>query len=74
MADIVIINAATGERIEREFTPEERAQREKDIAEWEKRQVAEETERAAREAARASALTKLAALGLTEEEAAAIIK
>jgi F0F1-type ATP synthase epsilon subunit len=74
MADVVIVNAATGERIERDFTDEERAQRDKDVAEWEKRKAAEEKERAAKEAARESALAKLTALGLTEAEAASIIK
>lgn len=74
MPDVVQVNVATGERIERDFTPEERAQREKDQAEWEKRQAAQTAAIVAREAARDSALAKLAALGLTEEEAAAIIK
>ncbi len=32
MADIVIINAQTGEVVERDFTPEERAQRDADEA------------------------------------------
>lgn len=41
MADIVEINAATGERIERDFTPEELAQREADQAEHAIRQAAE---------------------------------
>ena len=73
MADIMIIDAATGEVTERDFTPEEIAQREADQA-----AAAEaEAERAAAEAsaiaARASAFAKLAALGLDEAELNAIV-
>jgi hypothetical protein len=68
MADVFIINAATGERTKRDFTPEELAQREKDQA---AAQIAAD-EAAAKEAAKASALAKLEALGLTADEAQAI--
>ena len=69
----VEVNCDTGEVIERPLTADEIAQREVDaaaaaIAEAE-RIAAEE----AKEAAKASALAKLTALGLTEEEALAII-
>ena len=73
MPDITIINAQTGERIERDFTPEELAQREADAA----AAAVVEAERAAvveaAAAARASAMGKLAALGLDEAEVAAIV-
>ena len=58
---------------ERPLTPEEIAQREADAA----AAAAAEAERIAAEeakaAAKASAIAKLAALGLTEEEAAALV-
>lgn len=67
-----IINVRTGEINERELTEQERAER-ADIwsAEVERVKSANDEE-AAKEAARQSALAKLAALGLTEDEIAAI--
>jgi len=67
MADILIINAATGERIERDFTPEELAQREKDQAEA---AVAEQeaADKAVADAqARADAIAHAKSLGFTDE-------
>ena len=61
----VILDASTGEVIEREFTPEE-------VAEFEANQEAKVAEEQARASTRTSALAKLAALGLTEEEIAAL--
>ena len=72
MPDIIEVNAVTGEVIERDFTPEEAAQRAKDLADWEEAKQIAADEAAAKEAAKASALAKLQALGLTEAEAAAI--
>lgn len=72
MSDVLEINVPTGERIERDFTPEEAAQRAKDQAEAEAAAQAAADEAAAKEAAKASALAKLQALGLTTEEAQAI--
>ena len=72
MFDILEIDAITGERIERDFTPEELAQRAKDQADAEAAAQAAADEAAAKEAAKASALAKLEALGLTTEEAQAI--
>jgi hypothetical protein len=72
MSDVLEINAATGERIERNFTAAEKKQRDKDIAEATAAAQAAADEAAAREAAKASALAKLQALGLTADEAAAI--
>ena len=69
----VIVNCETGQVEERPLTPEEIAQREADAA----AAAAAEAERVAAEeakaAAKASAIAKLAALGLTEEEAAALV-
>ena len=69
----VEVNCATGEVVERPLTQEEIAQREADAA----AAAAAEAERVAAEeakaAAKASALAKLAALGLTGEEAAALL-
>lgn len=72
MSDVLEINVPTGERIERDFTPEELAQRAKDLAAGEAAEQAAADEAAAKEAAKASALAKLQALGLTTEEAQAI--
>jgi DNA-binding NarL/FixJ family response regulator len=61
----VILDASTGEVVEREFTAEE-------ITEFETNQAAKLADETAKIAARQSALAKLAALGLTEEEIAAL--
>jgi DNA-binding NarL/FixJ family response regulator len=63
-----IFDASTGETVERPFTTDEIAQREIDIAEAEARQA----EADAKVTARESALAKLAALGLTADEVAAL--
>ena len=72
MADVIEIDAQTGAVVERDFTPEELAQREADAA----AAAAAEAERAAAEQAKAdakaSALAKLQTLGLTEDEALAL--
>lgn len=65
---ILEINAQSQTVIERDPTAEELAQREIDAAEYEAKQSAE----LAREEAKASAEAKLAALGLTSEEIAAL--
>lgn len=57
----------------RDATPEEVAQRDADLVAFEAERVAREQEIAEREATRASARAKLEALGLTEEEAKAIV-
>ena len=70
---ILIVNAATGEVVERDRTPAEQAQYETDQA----AAVVAEQERADAEAervaARESATVKLAALGLNDAEIKAII-
>lgn len=74
MSDMIAVevDCSTGNITERPLTAEEIAQREADAAAY----AAAEAERIAAEeakaAAKASALAKLAALGLTEEEAAAL--
>jgi DNA-binding NarL/FixJ family response regulator len=64
----LIVDAATGESYERPLTAEEIADREVMALEAEARKAEEE----AKVAARQSALAKLAALGLSEEEIAAL--
>ena len=64
----VIFDAATGEITERPLTAEEIAEREAMHAEAQARQA----EQDAKAAARVSALAKLAALGLTADEVAAL--
>lgn len=73
MSDVLEINVLTGERIERDFTPEELAQREADAAAEQARLAAEQAAADVVAAARASAVAKLAALGLDESEVAALI-
>jgi DNA-binding NarL/FixJ family response regulator len=64
----VIFDATTGQVTERPFTADEIAQRQLDVAEAEARQAEAEAKATARE----SALAKLAALGLTADEVAAL--
>jgi hypothetical protein len=61
----VIVDVSTGIVIERELTAEEASERESVLSEL-------KTLTEASQAARTSALAKLAALGLTEEEIAAL--
>ena len=68
MPDVTEIDAITGIVIERDYTPEELEQRAKDAIVYAER----EAEIAAKEAAKASALAKLSALGLTEDEVRSI--
>lgn len=68
----LIVDCSTGEQYEVELTDEQISQLEIDRANWEAQRAAEEAAAAAKAQAKASALAKLAALGLTEEEAAAI--
>jgi hypothetical protein len=70
--DVVEVDALTGERIERDFTPAERAQRDIDIAAQAAAKQAAEAAEAAQVAAQESAITKLAALGLTADEITAV--
>lgn len=64
----VIFDAATGEVTERPLTADEIAEREL----WQTEAEARQAEAEAKVAARESALAKLAALGLTADEVAAL--
>jgi len=70
----LVINCETGVTEEVELTADEIAQAEADAQAFAAEQAARQAELDAKEAARQSALAKLAALGLTAEEAEAIIK
>lgn len=70
MPDVVVIDAATGEVIERDFTPEELAQREADQAAAALAEMEAEADRQAKAAARAALLDRL---GITEDEAALLL-
>ena len=67
MTDILVINAQTGERIERDFTPEEAAQRAKDQAEAEAAVQAAADKETADAAARDAAIAHAKSLGFTDE-------
>ena len=68
----LIVDCSTGETTEVELTAEEIAQREADAIAFAEQKAQEETEAEAKAEAKASAIAKLAALGLTEDEAKAI--
>lgn len=68
------VNCTTGEVTERPLTAEEISQREAEAVVWAEQRAAEEAAKVAEEAAKASAQAKLAALGLTSEEIAALSK
>ena len=69
----VIVDCSTKEVTERPLTAEEITQREADAAAAAAAEAEREAAEAAAEATRQSAIDKLAALGLTPEEAAAIV-
>ena len=69
----VIVDCSTKEVTERPLTAEEITQREADAAAAAIAEAEREAAEAAAEATRQSAIDKLAALGLTPEEAAAIV-
>lgn len=70
----IIVDCSTGISEEVELTAEEIAQMEADAAKFAEEQAAREAEEAAKAAAKASAEAKLASLGLTAEEIAALSK
>lgn len=74
MPSKIIVNCETGVSEEVELTAEEIAQMEADAAKFAEERAAFEAEEAAKAAAKASAEAKLAALGLTADEIAAITK
>jgi DNA-binding transcriptional regulator YhcF (GntR family) len=73
MATKMIINATTGERRTVELTKEELAHMEAMRQEGEAMRLEREAEEQAKADAKTSALTKLQALGLSEEEALALV-
>jgi hypothetical protein len=70
----LIVDCSTGVTTEVELTAEEIAQREADTAAFAVEQAAREAEAAAKAAAKASGEAKLAALGLSADEIAALTK
>lgn len=72
MIDVLVINATTGEKTERQFTSAEIAQREADAAAEATRQQAEADAEAARIAAIQSAQDELQGLGLGDAAIATI--
>ena len=70
----VVVDCETGEQQVIPLTAEEIAQHEADAAAFAEAQAAREAEAAAKEAAKASGIAKLLALGLTQEEAEALLK
>jgi hypothetical protein len=74
MTTAIEVNCTTGEVIERPLTAEELAQREADAVAYAVAQAEREATEAAALAAKESANAKLAALGLTAEEIAALSK
>lgn len=69
----VEVDALTGTVTERPLTAEEIAEREEMATQFAEEQSAREAAEEAKAAAKASGLTKLQALGLTEEEANALL-
>jgi hypothetical protein len=74
MTTAIEVNCETGEVTERPLTAEEIAQREADLVAYETRKAEEDAEKAAVAAAKESAQAKLAALGLSADEIAALSK
>ena len=74
MPSKIIVDCSTGISTEVELTAEEIAQMEADAAKFAEEQAAREAEEAAKATAKASAEAKLASLGLTAEEIAALSK
>ena len=69
---VLEVNCETGEEIIRPFTDEEMAQHQKDKTAYEAALAEREAAEIAKAETKSSALAKLTALGLTEEEAKAI--
>lgn len=70
MSDVIEIDAATGIVVERDFTPEELAQREADAAAAEAAEVERQSVIAEKTAARAALLERL---GITADEASLLL-
>jgi hypothetical protein len=72
MTNKIVVDCSTGEVQEIALTAEEIAEREAMAAEYAAQKVQEELDKATKAEAKASAQAKLAALGLTAEEIAAL--
>jgi hypothetical protein len=72
MTHKLVVNCSTGVTTQVELTAEEIAQREVDALAYAEQEAAEEAAAQAKAEAKASAEAKLAALGLTAEEIAAL--
>lgn len=70
----IVVDCSTGEQSVVELTDEEIAQLEADRVAWAAERAAREAEEQAKAEAKASAEAKLASLGLTAEEIAALSK
>jgi len=70
----LVVDCTTGETTQVPLTAEELAQRETDRLAWEAQEAARLAAEAEQDALRESANAKLAALGLTPDEIAAIIR
>ena len=68
----IVVDCSTGEQTVVPLTAEEIAQREADALAYAEQKAIQEAEEAAKAAAKASAEAKLAALGLTADEIAAL--
>jgi len=68
----LVVDCSTGVTTEVELTEQEIAQREADAAAYAEQKAAEDAAAAAKAAAKANAEAKLAALGLTADEIAAL--
>jgi membrane protein involved in colicin uptake len=73
MATKLVVDCSTGITTELELTAEEVAQREVDAAAWAEVEEARVAAEAAKASAKASAESKLKALGLTDAEISALI-
>lgn len=73
MSDVVEVFVLSGVTVERDFTPDEQAQRDVDAAAYAAAQAAAAAADAERAAARESAVAKLSALGLSEVEVAVLL-
>jgi len=73
MTNKIIVDCSTGEVQEIALTAEEIAEREAMTLAWADQKAEEEAAEAAQEAAKTSAINKLKALGLTADEAKALL-
>lgn len=73
MATKIVVNCATGAVEEVELTAQELAQRDQDAAAYAEQKAAEDAAKAQAEADKEAGKAKLAALGLTDAEIAALV-